>query len=99
MELAIRGQHARALNRQRGKQAQHEFVGVRRENDACRIGKMEMPRNVRLRLRQDLPHDRGPFIVPARGGDLPRRQMRVMRHIRPKVMAVRGEMQFPRIGR
>src|SRR5581483_12495049 len=68
-------------------------MGVRRKSDCGRIGKIELPRDMRLRRGNDLSEDKVPFPVKQTRGIAPNLFLGRQGHVRPRMMTVRRRVQ------
>ena len=100
VEFPVAGQHSDrpASSGRRGEQADEELMRVRREDDRIGLPGPELSRDVALRLGPDLVHHLVPLAVGEPGRIVPRLDLSLEARVRPKVMAVRGEVQPVGIG-
>ena len=100
VELAVAGEDAQPpVRRQRRNEAADEVVGVGRERDGRGIGQRENGGNAALHARHQRAEDRLPFVVGEPRGVGERPAMGVAGRVRPEMMAVRREMDAPRLRR
>ena len=100
MKFAVARENARhRARRQRGDEPADEVVGVGRERDGRGIGQGENGGDATLRARDELAEDRFPFVVGEPRGVGERAAMGLARRVRPKMMAVRRQMNAPRLRR
>ncbi len=92
MKFAVAREDAQRPQRQRRQQPQHEFVGVGRERNRCRIGQRQQRRDAALRARDHLAEDLLPFAVGEPRGVGDRLAMRLAGGVGPIMVAVRGEV-------
>ncbi len=71
----------------------HEFVCVRSEGDGVVPGQAEQGGDSAAGTGHDRSEDVLPLVVHQRGGIHPGPEVGVMRHVRPWVMGVSGEME------
>ncbi len=93
VELAVAGQHPRAIHRQGRDDPDQEIVGVGREGDAGRIGQAQLGGDVALGLGDHFGEDLVPLVVGQQRGIVPGLHLSIETGIGPQVMAVRGKVQ------
>jgi len=75
-------------------------VSIRCERDRRGVGQAEATGDVLAGLGHHLTQQQVPLVVVQRGGVEPRLLLRLERHVRPGVVAVRGDVQpLPIVGK
>ena len=99
VEFAVRGQHpGRPVQRQRRQQAEDEFMGIGGEDQRRRVRQSEVARHMPLGGLPDRAQHLLPLAVQQPRRIFPGGQLRRPGHVRPGMVAMRGEVQPPRPG-
>jgi hypothetical protein len=96
-KLAVGGQHPQGPRLDAGQQAQQKLVRIAAEADRRRVRQVEQACQMMLRRRHDLAEHLVPFRVHQRRGIEPGLLLGVEAHVRPRMVAVRAEMQASRV--
>ena len=73
-------------------------MGVRREGNRGGVWQIQFARDMPLRFTPDGSHHFFPFVIGQRCSVLPGLNLAIQTRVRPKVVAMRGEMQPVRSG-